>query len=646
MKSILLKNKRAARARIIVVCAAAALIALAAFVLIHTYTGVNIYPNKDKKHAMLRLEDVGPGGDYGSIEGLGKLRAVFDYIASERIPFHVAVIPRRMMLEEDGAWTERGIDDPDPDEVTAHFVDLLRNVQGSGGVLGMHGYTHQYGEAEREDGGHNSGTGNEFKVKDAPETNGASYAAARIMSSLKAFETAGLRPAFWESPHYHDTREQEKVFRSHVGILYQPDFFSLRSLKDLNMYDSVNTYGQDSLGSVYVPAPYSYVSDASSVDSILKKAEGDNGLAAMYVHPFKEFEYLEPVVGPDGEQEMKDGLPVYRYTDGGEPSHLHHLISGMKERGYEWQSLHDIVPFTPAHRVTLPPSTAAGDILLGSITGDGSDDVVVREQHRIRVIPGSYEWPRNRVQEASEVWLQESFAPEDKLVLADMNGDGKEDLVGYDPVSGALRAGLADDRRFLAMEPAGKLPPGLEQLLPFRFGQGLGFIAKQEKRILLIRAANKGGDEWVIAEAESGVTEDAVLYAGRFRDASRDDLLFRSETEGAAAILYQDGGGKLSAPVPVDVSWKSGELMVGDPNGDGLDDLILYNASKGVWRVEENNGEGRFVQLDNDYGPWAGEKGRTGFAADMDGNGKSDIASYDQTGNVLDLALSYRGSAR
>ncbi|MCD9577569.1 DUF2334 domain-containing protein, partial [Flavobacterium soyae] len=107
------------------------------------------------------------GGDYGSLEGLGKLRAVFDYIASERIPFHVAVIPRRFMLGEDGAWTEMGIDDPDPDEVTAQFARLLRDAQESGGVLGMHGYTHQYGETAREDGGQNSGTGNEFKVKDA-----------------------------------------------------------------------------------------------------------------------------------------------------------------------------------------------------------------------------------------------------------------------------------------------------------------------------------------------------------------------------------------------------------------------------------------------------------------------------------------------
>ena len=84
-----------------------AAIALAAY--IPTNTETNVSPNVDKRHVMIRLEDVGLGGDYNTLEGLGKLRAVMTYIESEHVPFHVAVIPRRMSQQEDGVWKERGL---------------------------------------------------------------------------------------------------------------------------------------------------------------------------------------------------------------------------------------------------------------------------------------------------------------------------------------------------------------------------------------------------------------------------------------------------------------------------------------------------------------------------------------------------------
>ncbi|SFB07376.1 Repeat domain-containing protein [Cohnella sp. OV330] len=619
-------------------------VAVAATAYALTYTGTNIFPNKDKHHAMLRLEDIGAGGEYGTPEGLGKLRAVLEYIESEDIPFQMAVIPRSISLGNDGVWQERGIDDPQPDAVTQSLVRLLRQAEDNGGALGMHGYTHQYGDTVMKGGGQNSGTGYEFKVPGASETKDTGYAAARIESSLAAFERAGLRPAFWESPHYRDTRAQEKVFRSYVGILYEPDLFSLRSFKDMNMYESRNTYGQDSLGSVYVPAPLSYITDDASVDKLLRKAKTYDGLASLFFHPFLEFPALEPVKGADGRTLMKDGLPVYRYKGDGSPSKLHKIVEGLSREGYRWLSLNEVVPFTPAHRVTLPLGTAADDVLLGDVTGSGHADVVVREAHRISVIPGDYDLPRNRPQAAAQVWLKAEFPPQERMLLADMDADGRQDLVAYDPGTGAISVSRADDGRFAAPVSAGTLSAGIDRLLPMREQNGeTALLASRDGSLSLI--AYEDGRFAASAERLAALPADAALYAGRFLSKDRDDALYASSSEGGLSIVpanAENSSGQSPVAVTGFVLKKGEQLLIGDTDGDGLDDLVAYAAKTGVWRVYANEGGGRFEPLDNAYGPWAAGRSRIGIAADFDGNGKTDIAAYDARSRALDLSLSFR----
>lgn len=617
-----------------------AAVALAAY--IPTNTETNVSPDVDKRHVMIRLEDVGLGGDYNSLEGLGKLRAVMTYIESEHVPFHVAVIPRRMSQQADGVWKERGIDDPSPDEVVSAFIKLLQQAEHHGGVLGMHGYRHQYGETYRSDGEQNSGTGSEFNIKDAPETKEISYAAERMKESLAAFARADLHPAFWESPHYKDTREQEEVFRSFVGLMYQPDLYAKNSRNDLNTYDTINTFGQDSLGSVYIPAPYRYISDANSVDQMLEKAATDDGLASFYFHPFLEFSHLEPVVDAEGKPEEKDGLPVYHYKEGDTVSFLHKLITGFKKLDYRWMSLYDVVPFTPAHRVTLPPGTKLQNVMLGDVTGRGHADVVVRQMHRILVIPGNYDTPRNRQQEASQVWLRETFAPEDQLLLVDVNRDGKQDLLAYNAETGSVRVALADKQQFLPVKAIGALPTGLTSVRALQSSNGIGLIARGEKGLVQVSLLNQ---QLTYTESDLSLPVDAEIFTAKFKDPAVDDILCVSHKEKQVSILYHQGNGMFAAPQSAGgVSFENNDqLLVGDTNGDGRSDLIAYTAGTGIWRVFQNEGENLFQPLDNEFGPWAQGKERRGVVADFDGNRKTDIGSYDEATHVLDLALSFRG---
>ena len=145
---------------------------------------------------MIRLEDIGPGGNYGSLEGLGKLRAVMDYIEVKKIPYHMAVIPRWVNVEADGTWTERGIHDANPILVVRHFIKLLQTGEKQGAILGMHGYSHQFGDSIQASDNQNSGTGDEFHVKGNLETKERSIAANALSKVLQHLKKLGYNRPF------------------------------------------------------------------------------------------------------------------------------------------------------------------------------------------------------------------------------------------------------------------------------------------------------------------------------------------------------------------------------------------------------------------------------------------------------------------
>ncbi|WP_018132231.1 DUF2334 domain-containing protein [Effusibacillus pohliae] len=602
---------------------------------------VNAFPDWGKRRAMLRLEDIGPGGSYATPDELGRLRAVFEYLEEQQIPFHVAVIPRWKNLRPDGTWYEKGIDDPNPDETVRQFVRLLQDAQRHGAVLGMHGYTHQYGSGKMPNNNQDTGTGAEFDVKGAPETAASSYAAERIRKSLAAFEKNGLQPGFWESPHYRDTREQEAVFRSFMGVLYQPDFWSPRSLFDLNVYDNENVYGRTSLGSVYVPAPLGYIRGQQGVDKVLGKLPTYRGLASLFYHPFLEYPFLQVVTDASGRPVMRDGLPVYRYKPG-ETSYLHRLVEGFKQNGYQWVSLHQVVPFSPAHRVELPPGTRPSDVLLGDVRGIGHADVVVRKGDQIQVIEGVYAWPRNRPQGAARTWLKQAFAADEQLMLADVNGDKRQDLVAYNRTTGHVRVFYSNGNHFGSAVPFGVLPVGIEGLRPLHLHRDgrVDLVGRTENRLIL---AENQGDRFAAKDTGLQLPSDATLLTGDLNGDGYEDVFYCSPGEKRIRIFPNSGKGELAGPIdlPLPQAGDKLQLLAGDTNGDGKTDLVLYDAAKGMWDVWQGGADFRLTPVPNPFGPWAAGK-KIGLTADFDGNGKQDIAAFDERLHVLDIALSFR----
>ena len=258
--------------------------------------------DNNPRFMMLRLEDIGPGGYYSTPEGLGKLRAVFDYLHQQHVHYSMAVIPRWINISQDGTRYDRAIDQLDNDYIQA-FDRVLRDAVEHGGSIGMHGYTHQVGDVYREDGHQASGIGNEFNVLDMPETATTAFAEQRVQEGYRRFRLANLSPHFWEAPHYHTTPEQDKVFRSYFGLFYQPDVTIDSNPPAAQYKNALNKgFGNTSFGNVFVPTTLSYIPSGKDEKFILNQMGKTERINSFFYHPFLEFSHLVPVVDDWGEQ--------------------------------------------------------------------------------------------------------------------------------------------------------------------------------------------------------------------------------------------------------------------------------------------------------------------------------------------------------
>jgi len=595
--------------------------------------------------ALIRFEDVGPGGRYATLEDLGKLRAVLEYMAEQGIPYQVAVIPRFRTMDQSGSWQEAGIDDPQPTESTQAFIQLLHYMQDHGGTLGVHGYTHQYGDLRRADEQQQSGIGNEFQVPGEPASQSAEYARSRAALGFAAFQTAGLQADFWETPHNEATAEQRAVFRSFHGLQYE--CLEKRDLEPAYI-DNSNTPYAAGIGAVQVPTPLYYIEggagSANSVESLLRRLVFFSGLASLFYHPFLEFPFLEPVLSMDGSSPvLQDGLPLYRYRAGSE-SHLQRLIHGMGKWGYRFVSLGEVVPFVPGSRLALP--AAAAEPLPADFDGDGRSELVYRIGESL--VLGRISLGTTREQAAldgnplSLLPLPAGTA----LLNGDCDGDGRQDLIGYDPRTGSWQVALSRGRDF---------GPWQNWLSGWAGGGGwtvlAGDLDGDRQADLLVRDPAGG---WRLARsdgAQSFVPNPAAIPdplpgASRFclADLNGDqiqDLIGYNPDRNLLSYAYtSDGrllpGGQFAlAGIIAD-----GELLGADFNSDGRGDVLLRSPVSGCAAVLLAEGSGLRL-LDSPAGPWLA--GAPVQAADLDGDGAADLLAHSRSAAALQFDLAKSG---
>ena len=196
--------------------------------------------------------------------------------------------------------------------------------------------------------------------------------------------------------------------------------------------------------------------------------------------------------------------------------------------------------------------------------------------------------------------------------LADLNGDGRDDVFLYDPVSGQWYQLISDGRG--GFHYAGTSVPTTQPPPPGSTGFGPrdaivtpGDFDGDGRDDLLFYEPASG--EWVLARnrgptftLDRGVWSSGwVPRAGDFDGDGRSDVLIYEVETGRWVQAISDGSGGFGLT--------SGEASVGltfelvDFDGDGRDDVLAYDAVTGQWLQGINGGAGQFALTAGEWEP-------------------------------------------
>ncbi|MBG0560880.1 DUF2334 domain-containing protein [Actinoplanes aureus] len=263
----------------------------------------------ERHRALIRLEDVGPDADPAD------LRAIADYLYSQKVPFSVAVYPRFRNPKggEDYTLAKR------PEVVAA-----LKYMKSKGGTLIMHGYTHQYGTVANP---YDGVSANDFEfyaahvnekdyvIYDGPVAgDSVAWATGRMIASGAVFVATGLgAPKIFEFPHYAASPADYQAAHTLFGKRYDRGLYFPGVLTGAK-YDYSRQFGQffpytvrDVYGSVVVPENIGNVEPeafnnhpvrlpADLIASAERNLVVRDGVASCFYHPYLGTEHLKELV--------------------------------------------------------------------------------------------------------------------------------------------------------------------------------------------------------------------------------------------------------------------------------------------------------------------------------------------------------------
>ena len=268
------------------------------------------------KPVLIRLEDIAPGYLYNYPDALEKLRIIADYLYSESIPFHVAWVPRYI----DPRPSSKLDDDPSQQNslLNADLIYTLDYMIEKNGLIGLHGYTHQYGNSESVGGSEF----NSYPNDGIPGT--VQYTQGRVDMAIAAAKKLDIPYCFFEVPHYAISSKLSKVLEKNFAILYEH-------------YPStpgqINVSRNEDNTTIYVPTPLDYVDGKSDLQNMLHKIATikPGVLASFFYHPYLEFEDIRISKSPDG-------YPIYSYEG---RSILHQIIESFNNKGYKFITVNE-----------------------------------------------------------------------------------------------------------------------------------------------------------------------------------------------------------------------------------------------------------------------------------------------------------------
>ena len=275
------------------------------------------YPKYQKKidtYGFIRLEDVSVDKDDDSSSYYETLRVIGDDLGERGVPFSVAWIPKLVdpskNIEIDPA--------KDYDMNTSELVYTLDYLENKGGIIGLHGYTHQRGKEA-------SGIGAEF----GPENPDVGDMIDRVKKAKEIAKEIDIEPGFFEAPHYKITKKQNEALEDYFKVIYNP----YKNEKGAEINTS-NIYKSPSGKSFYIGTPLDYVHGEDNGDIIKNKIMHlpKGVMASLFFHPRLEMKYVKFT-------EDTDGYPGYEQDKN---SVLNKIIDSLQDKGYDMKDIRSL----------------------------------------------------------------------------------------------------------------------------------------------------------------------------------------------------------------------------------------------------------------------------------------------------------------
>lgn len=282
-------------------------------------------PETAERHRMvLRLEDISPANDPD------ELRAVADYLESEGIPFGLAVVAQ---YEDPRGTYNGGVAESIRMQDAPEVVAALEYMIARGGVMVMHGYTHQWARRLNPYTAVSADDTEFYRVIENEDhslsytgplpKDSVTWATRRIGSARRLLRDAGLpRPRIFEFPHYagsvasyqavaatFNTRWERSLYAPGLLTGQAPDYGQI--FGQLFPYPVRDVYGTrvlpENLGNI--EPDWFYIFPPRFPADIINAAEKNlvvrDGVAGFYFHPFFDLDYLRETV---------DGIRALGYT--------------------------------------------------------------------------------------------------------------------------------------------------------------------------------------------------------------------------------------------------------------------------------------------------------------------------------------------
>ncbi|WP_242982086.1 MULTISPECIES: DUF2334 domain-containing protein [unclassified Clostridium] len=274
----------------------------------YTYEGCTI---PHRRVALIRFEDVTANEMYLNSDNLEKLRVISDYMFSADVPFHIAWIPRfidpKNCIDNDIS--------KDYSMPNANFLFTIEYLLNRNGIIGLHGYTHQYGSEV-------SGDGTEFNEV---RNNDEKSVRKRIEAAINTAKILELPVKFFESPHYAATEFQQSIFEQYFDIIYEA-YVGIWGEKIVKSPRNHRT--------LYVPTPLGYVREKEGIEKMLNRINSlnDDTLASLFYHPYIDFEYITLKYD-------NNGYPLSNYS---KSSPLHRIVKALYNKGCSFEKITDL----------------------------------------------------------------------------------------------------------------------------------------------------------------------------------------------------------------------------------------------------------------------------------------------------------------